>query len=131
MSSPAKLSLRTLARAWQMLLKGIEEAKRTAPRPLAAADMVLVRIAHAADLPTPDEAVRALGDGGRAGDARSPTPRPAGPDNGRVRLAASGGASAQRRGRMPRASERPRAEPAPKVERFEDVVALAPCRSAS
>ena len=48
-----------LARAWQMLLKGIEEAK-VATRPLAAADMVIVRLAHAADLPTPDEALRAL-----------------------------------------------------------------------
>ncbi len=35
-----------------MLLKGIEEAKE-ATQPLAAADMVLIRIAHAADLPTP------------------------------------------------------------------------------
>ena len=51
------LSPRVLGRAWQMLLKGIEEVK-AAPRPLATADMVLVRITHAADLPTPDEAVR-------------------------------------------------------------------------
>ncbi|MBN9009581.1 MAG: DNA polymerase III subunit gamma/tau, partial [Rhizobiales bacterium] len=58
-----KLSVRVLARAWQMLLKGIEET-REAPRPLAAADMVLVRIAHAADLPTTDEALRALKEGG-------------------------------------------------------------------
>ncbi|HVY19505.1 MAG TPA: DNA polymerase III subunit gamma/tau, partial [Bauldia sp.] len=41
-----KISLRALARAWQMLLKGIEETKE-ASRPLAAADMVVVRIAHA------------------------------------------------------------------------------------
>jgi len=55
----AKLSMRVLARTWQMLLKGIEEVQ-AAGRPLAAAEMVLVRIAYAADLPTPDEAIRLL-----------------------------------------------------------------------
>jgi len=45
----AALSVRVLARTWQMLLKGIEEAK-AASQPLAAADMVLVRIATFADL---------------------------------------------------------------------------------
>jgi DNA polymerase-3 subunit gamma/tau len=57
----AKLSMRVLARTWQMLLKGIEEVQE-AGRPLAAAEMVLVRIAYAADLPTPDEAIRLLAD---------------------------------------------------------------------
>jgi DNA polymerase III subunit gamma/tau len=57
----AKLSMRVLARTWQMLLKGIAEVE-AAGRPLAAAEMVLVRIAYAADLPTPDEIVRSLGD---------------------------------------------------------------------
>ncbi|MGA8611825.1 MAG: DNA polymerase III subunit gamma/tau, partial [Xanthobacteraceae bacterium] len=57
----AKLSMRVLARTWQMLLKGIAEVE-AAGRPLAAAEMVLVRIAYAADLPTPDEVVRSLGD---------------------------------------------------------------------
>ncbi len=55
-----KLSPRILGRTWQMLLKGISEVQGS-PRPLAAADMVLVRITHAADLPTPDEALRELG----------------------------------------------------------------------
>ncbi len=59
----SKLSLRILSRAWQMLLKGIAEAQEAA-RPLAAADMVLVRVAHAADLPTPDEALRQLREAG-------------------------------------------------------------------
>ena len=57
----AKLSMRILARTWQMLLKGIAEVQE-AGRPLAAAEMVLVRIAYAADLPTPDEAIRLLAD---------------------------------------------------------------------
>jgi DNA polymerase III subunit gamma/tau len=66
----AKLSMRVLARTWQMLLKGIEEVA-AAGRPLAAAEMVLVRIAYAADLPTPDEVIRSLGDGGRGAGAAS------------------------------------------------------------
>ncbi|MCZ0737512.1 DNA polymerase III subunit gamma/tau, partial [Phreatobacter sp. AB_2022a] len=61
----AKLSHRVLTRAWQMLMKGIEEVARS-PKPFASADMVLVRIAYAADLPTPDEALRMLADGGAA-----------------------------------------------------------------
>ncbi len=58
-----KLSMRILSRTWQMLMKGIAEVQSSA-RPVAAAEMVLVRIAYAADLPTPDEVVRSLGDGG-------------------------------------------------------------------
>ncbi len=58
----AGLSMRVLSRTWQMLLKGLSEAQG-ADRPLAAAEMVLVRLAYAADLPTPDEIVRSLGDG--------------------------------------------------------------------
>ncbi len=53
----AKLSMRVLSRMWQMLLKGITEAQ-AATRPAAAAEMVLVRIAYVADMPTPDEAIR-------------------------------------------------------------------------
>jgi DNA polymerase-3 subunit gamma/tau len=74
------LSMRVLARAWQMLLKGIAEVQ-AAGRPLAAAEMTLVRIAYAADLPTPDEVVRSLGEGSDAvarpqgnGGAAAPAP---------------------------------------------------------
>jgi DNA polymerase-3 subunit gamma/tau len=58
----ATLSMRVLSRTWQMLLKGITEVK-DAGRPLAAAEMLLVRIAYVADLPTPDEVIRSLDDG--------------------------------------------------------------------
>src|SRR5213595_977440 len=59
----AKLSMRVLSRTWQMLLKGIAEVQ-VATRPAAAAEMVLVRIAYVADLPTPDEAIRMLDQNG-------------------------------------------------------------------
>ncbi|MEK9285347.1 DNA polymerase III subunit gamma/tau [Bradyrhizobium sp. ISRA442] len=55
----AKISMRVLSRMWQMLLKGITEVQ-AATRPAAAAEMVLVRIAYVADLPTPDEAIKML-----------------------------------------------------------------------
>ncbi len=75
----AKLSMRVLARCWQMLLKGIAEVE-AAGRPIDAADMVLVRIAYAADLPTPDEVIRSLGDtrsgNGAAATAPATAPRP-------------------------------------------------------
>jgi DNA polymerase-3 subunit gamma/tau len=65
-SFATQLSMRVLSRAWQMLLKGVSEVQASG-RPVAAAEMVLVRIAYAADLPTLDEVVRSLGsDGGGA-----------------------------------------------------------------
>jgi len=54
-----KLPLPALARVWQMLLKGLEEVQ-TAPSPIQATEMVLVRLAYVADLPAPAELVRSL-----------------------------------------------------------------------
>ncbi len=58
-----QLSMRVLSRCWQMLLKGVAEVQASG-RPVAAAEMVLVRIAYAADLPTPDEVIRSMGEEG-------------------------------------------------------------------
>jgi DNA polymerase-3 subunit gamma/tau len=69
------LSIPVLTRAWQMLLKGLEEVQ-TAPAPVQAAQMVLVRLAYAADLPVPADLVRALSDGGSPAAAASNTPSP-------------------------------------------------------
>jgi DNA polymerase-3 subunit gamma/tau len=57
-----KLGLPIVTRAWQMLLKGIGEAQ-TAPSPLQAAEMVLVRLSFVADLPPPGDLVKALSEG--------------------------------------------------------------------
>jgi DNA polymerase III subunit gamma/tau len=126
----AKLSMRILARTWQMLLKGIAEVE-AAGRPIAAAEMVLVRIAYAADLPTPDEVIRSLGDparGNGAGAAPStPTSRADMP--ARSETPRGGGT------RGPLASAAPLQEPAARgaeetaparaLNRFEDLIALA------
>ena len=61
------VSIAVLSRGWQMLLKGLEDVAR-APNAQAAAEMVLIRIAHAADLPSPEDIIRTLG-GGTAGRA--------------------------------------------------------------
>ncbi|WP_019222222.1 DNA polymerase III subunit gamma/tau [Bartonella rattaustraliani] len=54
-----KLSVPVLSRTWQMLLKGLQEVSQTA-LPLQAAEMLLIRLAHTADLPTLDEALKKL-----------------------------------------------------------------------
>jgi DNA polymerase-3 subunit gamma/tau len=88
----AALSAGSLSRLWQMLLKALGEV-RAAPAPDAAVEMCLIRLAFAADLPGPEEALKALqaseadgsapapapggGSGARAGLARSPQAAPA------------------------------------------------------
>jgi DNA polymerase-3 subunit gamma/tau len=70
----AALPMPVLARAWQMLLKGIEEVQ-TAPAPRQAAEMVLVRLAYIADLPVPAELVKSIDLGTLpAAPARPPAP---------------------------------------------------------
>ena len=55
-----KLSIPLLSRGWQMLLKGLDETGR-APDQRASAEMVLIRIAHVADVPPPADIVKMLG----------------------------------------------------------------------
>lgn len=71
----SKISMRVLSRMWQMLLKGITEVQ-AATRPAAAAEMVLVRIAYVADLPTPDEAIKMLEQNGGAARPQMAAPAP-------------------------------------------------------
>jgi DNA polymerase-3 subunit gamma/tau len=80
----ATLGMPVLTRAWQMLLKGLGEA-RLAPAPLTAAEMVIVRLAYVADLPTPGDLAKSLRDGTPAAapsgarGARPAPSRPSGP----------------------------------------------------
>ncbi len=48
------LSVAILSRMWQMMLKGLTELN-SAPAPLDALEMILIRIAYSASLPTPAE----------------------------------------------------------------------------
>ena len=130
----AKLSMRVLSRMWQMLLKGIAEVQ-TATRPAAAAEMVLVRIAYVADLPTPDEAIRMIEQNGgsssspvvsgnsvpRGAPASTMSAMPAAP--ARVPVAAPR-ASAEARP-QPIASAEPQSAPALRITSFPQLIALA------
>src|SRR5690606_29688821 len=60
----ASLSAGALSRVWQMLLKAHDEVRR-APNPADAVEMAIIRIAYAADLPGPEEALKRL----QAGEA--------------------------------------------------------------
>ena len=55
----SRLGMRALSRAWQILFKGMEEVK-TAGNGLQAAEMVLVRLSYASELPSPDELITKL-----------------------------------------------------------------------
>ncbi|HEV7257462.1 MAG TPA: DNA polymerase III subunit gamma/tau [Bosea sp. (in: a-proteobacteria)] len=123
-----RLSIRILARTWQMLLKGIGEVKQ-ADRPIMAAEMVLVRLAHAADLPTPDEALRMLRDGSGAVPSGQGAPSAPRPPMGGCNTALAARPILASANPMPvaapRALAQPLAQPAALVASLEDVVALA------
>ena len=75
------LSMPALTRVWQLVLKGIQEVN-AAPSAKPAFEMVLLRIAYAASLPTPAEAIARLRSGAPAGPAppqakAEPPPAPA------------------------------------------------------
>jgi DNA polymerase-3 subunit gamma/tau len=81
-----KLAMPELTRAWQMLLKGLNEV-RTAPSPMQALEMVRVRLAYASDLPSPSDMIRTLQSGGtietpQAAPAQSQTAPPPDPNPG-------------------------------------------------
>src|SRR5271155_2718697 len=120
----SKLSVPALTRAWQILLKGLFEV-RDATRPIAAAEMALIRLAYAADLPPTDKLVRDLldSDGSAPRTASSSTPSPSAP---RASMS-SGNALTARAAPAPQAM----AENAPALRTLEDVVALASARGAS
>jgi DNA polymerase-3 subunit gamma/tau len=132
----AKLSMRVLSRMFQMLLKGITEVQ-TATRPAAAAEMVLVRIAYVADMPTPDEAIRMIEQNGGASSpvtagnaaprsAPAPTMSAAQPSSARMSSSPRTNAEASPRPQMiAQASDTQAAPSARRIASFPELVALA------
>jgi DNA polymerase III subunit gamma/tau len=104
----AKLSMRVLSRMFQMLLKGITEVQ-AATRPAAAAEMVLVRIAYVADMPTPDEAIRMIEQNGGASPAVASSAASARANSGSSNSASSSSAVSTMPTSTPRASSAARA----------------------
>ena len=75
----AALSWGTIHRLWQMLLKGLQDVE-IAPDPREAAEMALLRLIHAADLPDPAALMAKLsGEGGAAMTSPMPAAKPSGP----------------------------------------------------
>jgi len=72
----AGLSFAALHRLWQLLLKGHEEVV-SAARPLAACEMALLRLVHAAEMPDPSELARLLKERGLGLEGAPPAPAPA------------------------------------------------------
>jgi DNA polymerase III subunit gamma/tau len=121
-----RLTVPVLARAWQMLLKGVGEVE-IAPDRRAAAEMVLIRLCHVADMPTPGDLVRRLTSGAPQGGASpgatlgpplgapSGGPAPGGGGGGGVRAVANGAAMI---------AVEPAPQAGPRLGTFRDVVAL-------
>ena len=94
------LGIARLGRAWQMLLKGHAEIAG-APQPPAAAEMLVIRLAHLANMPTPGDIVRRLAgeDAGKTPAAAAPTnaaatPAPAEPAGNAPQMAMAAGGEA-------------------------------------
>jgi DNA polymerase-3 subunit gamma/tau len=119
-----KLSVPSLTRAWQILLKGLFEV-RDSVRPIQAAEMALIRLAYASDLPPTDKLVRDVMDG-------ESTPRgPASPPSsgGGARTVSS---SSTPTGAMAQRAPEPTAavHNAPALRTLEDIAALALAKGA-
>ncbi len=113
------LTVPHLARAWQMLLKGIAETA-VASRPDQAAEMVLIRLCHASDLPVGDDLARLV----KEQPSASSTPTPLRRDIQRTEFSSGAGGSAV----ALKTVEPPRVEvpaSAPMMSRFDEIVALA------
>ena len=67
------LSPGQLHRLWQLLLKGYDEVRK-APDPLVAAQMALLRVLHAADMPDPGTLAKMLETMAANGTASAPAP---------------------------------------------------------
>lgn len=99
------VAVTTLSRMWQMLLKGIPETENSS-RPAGAAEMVLIRLAHAANLPSPEDAARRVSELLASGNGGSPA-LPGGSGGGA--RASLGGSGATASAPVARAIETPQA----------------------
>ena len=106
-----RLTVPVLARAWQMLLKGIGEVE-IAPDRRAAAEMVLIRLCHVSDMPTPCDLIRRITAGTPAAGPAPTTPTGGG---GGVRAVANG---------APMIAAEPAAPAGLRLGTFREIVAL-------
>ena len=115
-----------LTRAWSLLMKGLSETQ-IAPDPAAAGEMALIRICFAADLPTPDEALKALKKNSSVGVKGAPTQARSAPQANTPATQAppSNNVASLAAAREQRASVNRGAAAQETIQSFKDVVALA------
>ena len=135
LAAAEKLSTRILSRVWQALLHGHQETLN-ASNPKAAAEMVLVRLAHLSDVPTPEELLKqweAAQNSGSAAPSAPSTSASEAPPSGQTAQAVSAqaarpvSASGGTAGPVAQAAPMPEAPAAiaPQLNNFADIVALA------
>jgi len=123
-----KLSMPNLTRAWQTLLKGVEEI-RYAPNPMQALEMVLVRLAFMAELPPPERIVKHLksqNSTSATSATATPVKAPEGAQAMQKVVPIRAGGAAQAVAQQPQEEEeaKPAPQATPNPENFEALVAL-------
>jgi DNA polymerase-3 subunit gamma/tau len=122
-----KLTVPQLARTWQLMLKALAEVQ-AAPDAAAAAEMALIRVAYAAELPPTDQLVKsaASGTGATSSSARSASGSALPPSPPPLRMSSqSGPAMARSEPTMSIAPPVAQASPLVNLQSFADVVAIA------
>lgn len=125
-----KLGMRVLTRSWQMLTKGLSEVAN-AGNGIEAAEMVLIRLAYAADLPTPDELIEKLSN--QPTPLAGPPPTDSGQRDQRPTASANGntGSTQMARAPMQQSQPAPNLDPVPQAvanpnpQNYTELVALA------
>lgn len=113
-----RLGLRVLTRTWQILSRGLTEIAQSG-NGLQTAEMVLIRLAYAADLPSPEELIEKLS--GQQGDVQA-SPAPASPSNGGATARAFAPAPQYQPAPVPQAQQAP---VLPNPQTYAQLVALA------
>ncbi|SDG61084.1 DNA polymerase III subunit gamma/tau [Pelagibacterium luteolum] len=116
-----KLGLRALSRTWQILSKGLTEIAQSG-NGLQAAEMVLIRLAYAADLPSPEELLEKLTNQPTDSGSAPSAPMPNGGGGGFQGRAV---ATAPRPQTAPQPTSAPQAVAMPTLRSYQDLVALA------
>lgn len=107
-----KLSVPVLARTWQMLMKGIPEVQHAA-NPQQALEMILIRLLHVSDQPSPADVLKQLKDGSVVSAGASGAPSGGGAPRGTTIMRSSSSVAAVAH-----------AEPSAEISGFQDIVAL-------
>jgi len=118
------LTMGALTRAWAILIKGIEDIKDS-PRPLASAEMALIRLAYASHLPTPEEALRKIAEAASGGPRHAPALPSIGAGPRATASAAAVRPTPEPAAPAPTLRSEANAAPAQRLASFEDLVALA------